>query len=36
MFETIDRLPDHVVGIKVTGKITADDYQQILTPVDRR
>ena len=32
MMELIPNLPDHVVGVKATGRITADDYEQVLIP----
>lgn len=33
MFEKIEDLPDHVIGLKITGKITASDYRAILIPL---
>ncbi len=33
MFEQIENLPEHVMGIKVSGKVTADDYRQHLIPI---
>lgn len=33
MFEQIEDLPDHVIGLKITGKITASDYRAILIPL---
>ncbi|MEM9730045.1 MAG: STAS/SEC14 domain-containing protein [Myxococcota bacterium] len=32
MIEIIQDLPDRVLGIKATGHVTADDYQQVLVP----
>ena len=32
MMELIPDLPDHVVGVKATGHITAEDYEQVLIP----
>ena len=33
MFEEIANLPDHVIGLKITGKITAEDYRSNLIPI---
>jgi hypothetical protein len=32
MFTLIDGLPDHVIGIDISGKVTAKDYQDTFTP----
>ena len=32
MLEIIPDLPDHVVGLKATGKVEADDYRSVLMP----
>ena len=32
MMELIPDLPDHVVGVKATGRVTAEDYEQVLVP----
>jgi len=32
MMELIPNLPDHVVGVKATGRVTAADYEQVLIP----
>jgi hypothetical protein len=32
MLEKIPGLPDNVVGIKANGKVTADDYKDVLVP----
>ncbi|MEO8451890.1 MAG: STAS/SEC14 domain-containing protein [Gemmatimonadota bacterium] len=32
MLERIVDLPDHVLGFKATGRVTADDYESILVP----
>lgn len=32
MLELIDDLPDHIVGVKASGQVTADDYQNVLNP----
>ncbi len=33
MFNYLDDLPDHVIGVEVTGKITANDYKDSLIPL---
>ena len=33
MFKLIPDLPDHVIGIDVSGKVTADDYRDQLNPL---
>ncbi|MEZ5565001.1 MAG: STAS/SEC14 domain-containing protein [Gammaproteobacteria bacterium] len=33
MFSLIDGLPDHVIGIRITGKLRAGDYEQQLIPL---
>lgn len=33
MFEQLPDLPDHVIGLKITDKITAQDYRAILIPL---
>jgi len=32
MMELLPNLPDHVLGIKATGRVTAADYEQVLIP----
>lgn len=32
MIETIPDLPGHVVGVRVSGPVTADDYETVLIP----
>lgn len=32
MLELIDDLPDHVVGVRAVGEVTADDYDTVLEP----
>jgi SpoIIAA-like len=32
MLERINDLPDSVLGIRATGKVTADDYRNVLEP----
>lgn len=32
MLEIIDGLPDSVLGLKASGKVSADDYRQVLAP----
>lgn len=32
MLELIDGLPDHVVGIRATGDVVDDDYDDVLVP----
>jgi hypothetical protein len=32
MMELIPDLPDHVVGVKASGRVTAADYEQVLIP----
>ena len=33
MYQEIEDLPDHVIGLKITGKITAQDYREHLIPL---
>ena len=32
MFERIDGMPDGVVGVRGTGRVTGDDYRTVLAP----
>lgn len=33
MLTMIEGLPDHVIGIRITGKLRAEDYEQVLVPL---
>ena len=33
MFKVMENLPDHVIGIEVSEKVTAADYDEVLTPL---
>ena len=32
MLKVLDDLSDHVIGVEATGKVTDDDYENVLVP----